>query len=535
MMRTRLPASRGGLRARVSVFDTIWAFGSPLLALYFRDAYILSYDGVVSVLLYCLISAGFALLAFLMFRLHDGIARYFSAHDALDVVKAVICADLMTSLFFFTMTRLEGIPRATPIIHALILAAGLITARIIARLVDESGKPSSDKTAVGGENIIMVGATQLTSLYTKLLGACAPGQRRILAILDDRPQSTGRSMAGVPILATTEQIECIIEEFAVHGLQTDRVIVGGEPDVLSDAALKEIQRVCNRREIKLDFVPRLIGLDELQRKPVAATVESEAPPPPNFALPRYFEIKPVIDFFLALSLILFFFPLLIFAALVVLLDVGSPVLFWQQRFGKGGRKFLLLKFRTLRPPFDWRGQPIPEAQRISRLGRRLRQSRLDELPQVLNVLVGDMSLIGPRPLLPEDQPSNPTTRLLVRPGISGWAQVNGGKFLTPEQKDEYDEYYIRNASPRFDLRIALMTLKVLLRRSHQSDHEVAANFAGAAKLDRPPRKMTRPTEHLGKTSIREKELPRFVSGGAQVSAETISSRQPRPQPRRHNA
>ena len=174
------------------------------------------------------------------------------------------------------MTRLEGIPRATPIIHALILAAGLITARIIARLVDESGKPSNDKTAVGGENIIMVGATQLTSLYIKLLGACAPGQRRILAILDDRPQSTGRSMAGVRILATTEQIECIIDEFVVHGLQTDRVIVGGETDVLSDSGLKEIQRVCNRREIKLDFVPRLIGLDELQRKPVSATVESEA-------------------------------------------------------------------------------------------------------------------------------------------------------------------------------------------------------------------------------------------------------------------
>ena len=220
---------------------------------------------------------------------------------------------------------------------------------------------------------------------------------------------------------------------------------------------------------------------------------------------------------------------MIFAALVVLLDVGSPVLFWQQRFGKGGRKFLLLKFRTLRPPFDWRGQPIPEAQRISRVGRLLRQSRLDELPQLLNVLVGDMSLIGPRPLLPEDQPSNPTTRLLVRPGISGWAQVNGGKFLTPEQKDEYDEYYIRNASPRFDLRIALMTLKVLFRRSHQSDHEVAANFAGAAKLDRPPPvvKATRPTERLGKTRVRERELAPFGLGGAQVPAETIPSRQPR--------
>src|SRR5713226_1772505 len=101
MLRTRLPASRGALRARVSVFDTIWAFASPLLALFFRDAYILSYD-VVTALLYCVISAAFSLIAFLIFRLHDGMARYFSAHDALDVVKAVICAELMTSVVFFT-------------------------------------------------------------------------------------------------------------------------------------------------------------------------------------------------------------------------------------------------------------------------------------------------------------------------------------------------------------------------------------------------------------------------------------------------
>ena len=74
----------------------------------------------------------------------------------------------------------------------------------------------------------------------------------------------------------------------------------------------------------------------------------------------------------------------------------------------------------------------------------LRQTRFDELPQLLNVLVGDMSLIGPRPLLPEDQPMNSATRLMVRPGITGWAQVNGGKFLTPEEKDLYDEFYIRD-------------------------------------------------------------------------------------------
>ena len=125
---------------------------------------------------------------------------------------------------------------------------------------------------------------------------------------------------------------------------------------------------------------------------------------------------------------------------------GLPVLFWQQRIGQGGRRSVLQKFRSLRPPFDWRGQRVADRQKLSFIGRLLRQTRLDELPQLLNVLVGDMALIGPRPLLPEDQPANPATRLMVRPGITGWAQVNGGKFLTPEEKDQYDEFYIRNAS-----------------------------------------------------------------------------------------
>jgi hypothetical protein len=102
----------------------------------------------------------------------------------------------------------------------------------------------------------------------------------------------------------------------------------------------------------------------------------------------------------------------------------------------------------------------------------------------LNVLVGDMSLIGPRPLLPEDQPKNPTTRLLVRPGITGWAQVNGGKFLTPEEKDDYDEYYIRNATLFFDFFIVLRTLKVIFRLGNKSDHEVSsASRVGFGKVE----------------------------------------------------
>jgi lipopolysaccharide/colanic/teichoic acid biosynthesis glycosyltransferase len=92
----------------------------------------------------------------------------------------------------------------------------------------------------------------------------------------------------------------------------------------------------------------------------------------------------------------------------------------------------------------------------------LRRTRLDELPQLLNVLVGDMSLVGPRPLLPRDQPANPTVRLMVRPGITGWAQVNGGTLLNPSEKDKLDEWYVRNASFWLDLRIVCLTMWVAL-------------------------------------------------------------------------
>jgi lipopolysaccharide/colanic/teichoic acid biosynthesis glycosyltransferase len=141
-----------------------------------------------------------------------------------------------------------------------------------------------------------------------------------------------------------------------------------------------------------------------------------------------------------------------------LLNVGSPVLFWQLRVGQHGRKFLLYKFRTYRAPYDKSGVRIPDDQRLSKLGRMIRAARLDETPQLLNVLVGDMSLIGPRPLLPQDQPRDPSLRLMVRPGITGWAQINGGTIVTPEEKDALDVWYVRHASLGLDLKIIFGTM-----------------------------------------------------------------------------
>ena len=125
-------------------------------------------------------------------------------------------------------------------------------------------------------------------------------------------------------------------------------------------------------------------------------------------------------------------------------------------------------------------QPVPEDQRLSLIGRLVRKLRLDELPQLFNVLVGDMSLIGPRPLLPHDQPTNPTVRLSVRPGITGWAQVNGGNLVTVNEKTALDEWYIHNASLWLDLRIAGLTIRFLFtgeRRFEQAVTEATKTYA----------------------------------------------------------
>ena len=195
----------------------------------------------------------------------------------------------------------------------------------------------------------------------------------------------------------------------------------------------------------------------------------------------------MVETFTVAALIFWLLPLLVIAAGITVLDVGSPVLFWQQRTGRNGRELQIYKLRTLRPPFNRKGQRIPEHQRLSWIGRLLRQTRIDEVPQLLNVLVGDMSLIGPRPLLPEDQPPNSAGRLAVRPGLTGWAQVNGGAHLSATEKDALDLWYICNASPLLDLRILGMTFFSLLRGDRRSDKALAEaqNFL-AQSADAPP-------------------------------------------------
>jgi lipopolysaccharide/colanic/teichoic acid biosynthesis glycosyltransferase/glycosyltransferase involved in cell wall biosynthesis len=176
-------------------------------------------------------------------------------------------------------------------------------------------------------------------------------------------------------------------------------------------------------------------------------------------------------------------PVLLATALAVRISLGPPVLFRQQRPGLHGRPFTILKFRTLGNARDADGNPLPDAQRMTRFGRWLRSTSLDELPELWNVLRGDMSLVGPRPLLMqymELYDAEQARRHHVRPGIAGWAQVNGRNALSWDDKFRMDVWYVDHRTFWLDLRILLRTLRVVLLREgiSQQGHATAEVFRG---------------------------------------------------------
>jgi hypothetical protein len=160
-------------------------------------------------------------------------------------------------------------------------------------------------------------------------------------------------------------------------------------------------------------------------------------------------------------------------------------MFWQYRPGAGGQPFKLLKFRTMRAAHDRSGRRVPDAERLSPVGKLLRRWRLDELPQLVNVLVGTMSFVGPRPLLPVDQFAGIPERLAVRPGLTGWAQIKGGRVISASDKAALDVWYIRNGSLWVDLTILLETLRMLVvgERADAAAIQLAWRELGSDRLE----------------------------------------------------
>ena len=180
------------------------------------------------------------------------------------------------------------------------------------------------------------------------------------------------------------------------------------------------------------------------------------------------------DIFIAASALLILGPFLVWVALLVKSRLGSPVLFRQSRLGLKGRPFEMIKFRSMLDTFDQDGTLLSDEQRITPFGQFLRSSSLDELPELWNVLKGDMSIVGPRPLLPEYRPYYSVEELRreeVRPGITGWAQLKGRNALSWDDKFRYDVWYVDNVSMTLDLKIIFATFMSVIRKENINTSE----------------------------------------------------------------
>jgi len=177
-------------------------------------------------------------------------------------------------------------------------------------------------------------------------------------------------------------------------------------------------------------------------------------------------LKPLIDFLLALIGILILSPVFLIVIFSLLIANHGKPFFFQSRPGKNGKIFKIVKFKTMNDKKDSKGVLLSDAERLTRMGKFVRKTSLDELPQLLNVLIGDMSLIGPRPLLPEYlalYSDFQKQRHDVKPGITGWAQINGRNAISWEQKFEYDVWYVHNISFSLDFKILVKTVQKVIK------------------------------------------------------------------------
>ena len=195
-------------------------------------------------------------------------------------------------------------------------------------------------------------------------------------------------------------------------------------------------------------------------------------------------MKRFIDIVSSVLGLLILSPVLILVFLLVRLKLGSPVFFTHERPGLYGKPFKMIKFRSMVDAFDEAGNPLPDAERLTPFGESLRKFSLDELPELWNVLIGNMSLVGPRPLLMEYLPlysAEQAQRHNAKPGVTGWAQVNGRNAISWDEKFELDVWYIENQSFWLDIKILFLTLYTVLKKEgiSQDGHVTMEKFSGS--------------------------------------------------------
>ncbi len=414
---------------------------------------------------------------------HRAFWRFATAADLARLAFAAGLVALTVTTALFLLDRLDGVPRAVPVLYGAGTFLFLAGARIGWMLLARRSVPAAAGLAAApppARPVLLVGAGEGAALAVQLLEHAAGPAYRPVAILDDAA-SLGRSVMGVPVVGRLADLGPTLARLQVQGLRPHRLLVTASPDAFRPEALRRLRERAYAERLPVDFLSDLVRLrwpevDEPAADPTAPTpVEAQ----PAGAL-AYALAKRTLDTAAAAVALVLTAPLIAAIALSVALSIGRPVLFRQVRRGRALVPFTLYKFRTLADPIAPDGRLLPDEARQTPLGRLLRRTRLDELPQLWNVLVGDMAIVGPRPLVDADLaalPDGGRERARVRPGLTGWAQVNGGQVLGPLEKHALDLWYIRHASPALDARILWRTLVMVVRGDRVDERAVRRALA----------------------------------------------------------
>ncbi len=467
-------------RQRSLIIDLLVVLIASVAALALRENFVFVWTRWWDVLPYLLFTLAAAGPILVVFQLDRSVWRYSGLADYVRAAVATLFIVVAAVAIGFLVNRLDGVARSLPIMQAIVMAVGLVGIRVFARVHHERRRRRAHNSETlslpaARDTVLVIGWGSITELYVRSVGELGNGLIHIAGILSPVKHHVGRRVLSAKVLGVPEEVRDILADLEVHGVNVGRVVIATPFDQLSEAARQILLEIGSTTDVRLDFFAERLVFDgdggpRLARKD-RPKVSAEAAVSP-FALDYaeierllrrpYWQLKRVIDAVIAFVLLVALLPAALVVALIVALDVGLPILFVQQRPGLRGVRFSLYKFRTMGPSHDRDGVKIAEEARVSPVGAFLRRTRLDELPQLYNILVGDMSFVGPRPLVSREQSSDTLPRLLVRPGLTGWAQVRGGRVVSVEDKTALDLWYVRHASPMLDLKIVVATVPMVL-------------------------------------------------------------------------
>ncbi len=378
----------------------------------------------------------------------------------------------------FAYNRLDGISRSLPILQVLLAIVLMVGLRVLFRIWKAQRKarkvravaPLTSVKQRPVRYVLVVGLNRLTETYLHTIEEFEPGRVKVVGLLGQQDRHVGRVAGAHEVLGVPENIETVLRDLKVHGIAVDRIVVTSRFENMSEPARAALLAVEQRGEIEMQFLSEALGFENRARPSSGSSVADKTVV--LFEIPKkqlevmgrrpYWAFKRFGDALIAAVMLVLLSPLMLVLATAIAIEIGVPVTFWQKRPGLGGLPFRLYKFRTMGPAHDAHGKLLTDEQRTSWLGRFLRRSRLDELPQLYNIVRGEMSFVGPRPLLPRDQTDGHGARLLVRPGLTGWAQVVGGRIISADDKAALDIWYVHNASLALDIAILLRTARMVI-------------------------------------------------------------------------